>query len=85
MTEHHIVTIHIDRVPRQSPAVTTGEALYVLGQVKPDWELFREETGETEDTLVPKTTAAYEVKKDQHFYSDPKVLNPGSGHGRGVR
>jgi hypothetical protein len=65
----HTVRIHIDRQERESPEETTGAALYMLGAVPHDHELFREETGDHEDELVARNDAAIRVIQDEHFYS----------------
>ena len=80
MSEHepHEVRIHIDRKPHMSPRVTTHAALYVLGEVPTDYELFREVRGDHEDEPIPNNQHEIRLKEDQHFYSAQVTLNPGS-------
>ena len=71
-TEHHRkVRIHIDQKPHESPNPTTGEALYVLGDVKTGLDLFREVTGDREDPPVENGPEAVHLKEDEHFHSGP--------------
>lgn len=67
----HEVRIHIDREPYNSPNPTTGVALYALGKIPENRELFREEDGNYEDALVEKNDAKIYLVKDEHFYSEP--------------
>jgi hypothetical protein len=69
----HLVRIHIDREPYESPNPTTGEALYVLGHVAHHRELFQEVGGDHEDELVPRDASPIHLKGDQHFYSEKAV------------
>lgn len=68
-TKHH-VRIHIDQQPYESPSPTTGEALYLLGRVQIDLELFREVSGDKED-VVPNGPGIVYLKEDEHFHSGP--------------
>ena len=63
------VRIHIDQQPYESPNPTTGEALYVLGNVKPGLELYREVAGNREDKPIPKSKEHIHLKEDEHFHS----------------
>ena len=49
--KHH-VRIHIDQKEYESPNPTTGEALYILGNVQPGLELYREVRGDREDPPI---------------------------------
>jgi hypothetical protein len=70
MVDHeHELRIHIDREPRQSPNPTTGAALYALANIGHHKELFREESGDHEDELVPNDGQEIRLKQDEHFYS----------------
>ena len=64
------VRIHIDRQPYQSPNPTTDAALYALGQVAGNRELFREVDGDHEDVPVPRDDARIHLRQDEHFYSE---------------
>ncbi len=70
----HEVKIFIDQNSYHSPNPTTGAALYVLGNVQPGMELFREVTGDREDSEVDNGTESVHLKQDEHFHSGmPKV------------
>lgn len=64
------VRIHIDRVAYESPNPTTGKALYKLGDVSKERQLFREVQGNREDELVPREDEEITLQLDEHFYSD---------------
>ena len=64
-----MVRIHIDREPYDSPSPTTGEALYALARVPPDYEIFSETSGPHEDDPVPRNTDIVHPTQDEHFYS----------------
>jgi hypothetical protein len=68
------VSIFIDQNSYHSPSPTTGGALYVLGNVQPGMELFREVTGDREDPEVDNGPEVIHLKQDEHFHSGkPKV------------
>jgi len=70
----HEVKIFIDQQAYHSPNPTTGSALYVLGNVQPGKELFREVTGDREDPEVDNGPEPVHLKQDEHFHSGlPKV------------
>jgi len=75
--EPHEVRVHIDRKPYQSPPITTGAALYILGHIPAGYELFREVRGDQEDQPIANNQAQIHVKEDEHFYSAQVTLNPG--------
>jgi len=64
------VRIHIDREAHESPNPTTGGALYALGNVPANRELFREVEGDREDEAVPRNDAVVHLSEDEHFYSE---------------
>jgi hypothetical protein len=66
----HEVRIHIDRKPYESPNPTTGEALYALGHIPSEKELFQEVRGDQEDVLIPQDGKEIHLKMDEHFYSE---------------
>ena len=69
----HEVRIHIDQHPYHSPNPTTGAALYLLGHVRPGYELFKEVDGNREDKPVPNDDSAIRLHQDDHFHSsEPK-------------
>ena len=65
----HEVRIHIDERAYHSPNPTTGEALYLLGHVKPGLELYREVTGDQEDQPISRNTEHIHLTEDEHFHS----------------
>jgi len=67
----HKVHIHIDETRYESPAPTTGEALYVLGKVQPGLDLYREVTGDREDPPIDNGSEIVHLKEDEHFHSGP--------------
>lgn len=69
----HLVRIHVDREAYQSPAPTTGEALYALANVPPHRELFREVGGDKEDEQIPCDGEKLHLAEDEHFYSQKAV------------
>jgi hypothetical protein len=64
-----LVRIHINRQAYESPDPTTGEALYVLGEIPAHERLYREVDGDKEDQPVPRDGAHLHLKEDEHFYS----------------
>ena len=79
MTEHakqiHIV---IDGHEFDSAEQTTGAALYRLGKVRPDYDLFREVRGHGDDELIANSAAPITVRNGDQFYSAKRTLNPGA-------
>jgi hypothetical protein len=70
----HEVKIFIDQNSYHSPNPTTGAALYVLGNVQPGMELFREVTGDREDSEVDNGPESVHLEQDEHFHSGkPKI------------
>jgi hypothetical protein len=65
----HLVRIHIDRHPYESPNPTTGGALYILGKVRDGFQLYREATGNEEDEPIHNDDEKERLKQDEHFYS----------------
>lgn len=63
------VRIHIDQKPHESPNPTTGEALYILGHVKPGLKLYREVEGDREDRGIENGPEKVHLKEDEHFHS----------------
>ena len=77
MSEHehkHEVRVHIDEHKYEAPSPTTGAALYVLGNVQPGMELFREVTGDREDPEVDNGPEVVHLKQDEHFHSGPQKV-----------
>lgn len=77
MSDHekggHLVRIHIDREPYESPNPTTGEALYELGHIAKHRELFKEVEGDHEDELIERNADPLELTADEHFYSQKAI------------
>lgn len=63
------VRVHIDQKPYHSPNPTTGMALYLLGSVQAGLELYREVTGDKEDTGIENGPEIIRVTEDEHFHS----------------
>src|SRR5579863_6446828 len=72
-----MVNIIIDNKHKRSPNPTTGAALYVLGEVKPGYDLFRETHGHGDDELIRNDSTQYELHDGDKFYSAQQTLNPG--------
>jgi hypothetical protein len=73
--EHsQIVRIHIDEHRYQSPNPTSGLALYRLGSIADDFELYREVGGNHEDKVVEKGPETIHLFEDEHFHSGPPVV-----------
>ena len=64
----HLTQIHINREACQSPNPTTGEALYLLGNIPKHEKLYREVGGDKEDALVFRDEDAVHLTEDEHFY-----------------
>jgi hypothetical protein len=71
------VNIVIDKQHKKSPSPTTGAALYVLGSVKPGYDLFRETHGHGDDELIRNDGTEYTLHNGERFYSAQQTLNPG--------
>src|ERR1043165_1325243 len=65
----HLVRIHIDRHPYESPNPTTGAALHILGKVPDGFQLYREVTGNEEDEPIHNDNEKERLMQDDHFYS----------------
>lgn len=65
--------IHIDQHCYESPNPTSGSALYVLGNVTPGLELFREVEGDREDIGIPNDGTEIRLSQDAHFHSGEVV------------
>jgi hypothetical protein len=72
MESKHEMRIHIDQKPYESPNPTTGKALYVLGKIQEDFELYREVRGDEEDKPVHDGAEEIRLKEDEHFHSAPR-------------
>jgi len=70
----HEVRVHIDEQVHQSRSVTSGQALYELGQVAPGRQLYREVEGNREDTPVFRDCEVFELKQDEHFHSSDHLF-----------
>ncbi len=67
--QKHNVKIFIDQNRYDSPNPTTGAALYVLGQVPPGLELYREVSGDRKDPPIENGPETINLKEDEHFHS----------------
>lgn len=72
-----IVDVHIDRRPYQVDHKNySGLALRELAGLQADVDLYLEEHGDTEDTLIGDDQSI-SLKAGQHFYSTPRHITPG--------
>jgi len=78
MEKHTTVHITIDKHKFDSPSKTTGEALYRLGGVGVEYDLYQESPGQGDDPLIPNSNVSQTVKNGDHFYTAQRSLNPGS-------
>lgn len=76
-TPHDIVPITIDKTPRKSPNPTSGAALYALGEVKPNYDLWRETRGQGDDEFIANDGTSYTLNPGDRFFSAQQTLNPG--------
>jgi len=71
----HKLRIHIDQKPHESPNPTTGEAMYVLGNVQPGLVLYREVRGDHEDPPIPRGPETVHLREEEHFHSgSPRLI-----------
>lgn len=80
--KHHLIRIHINRTPYESPTPTTGEALYKLGEVAKHDRLYHEVEGDGEDERIPHDESQIHLTQDEHFYSQKAfdILVNGDDH-----
>jgi hypothetical protein len=57
---------------------TTGHALYLLGAVKEDYDLYKEVHGHGDDEFIENNEVVITVKNGDQFYSAKRTLNPGA-------
>jgi hypothetical protein len=62
-----VVHIHIDKTRYESPAPTTGKALYVLAHIPAGLQLFKEGHGHDEDRPIANDGTVVELKNGDHF------------------
>ena len=74
--QDHMVDITIDGVARRSPRDTTGAALYVLGPVRPNYDLYLE-VKHGDDEFIRNDQTQYVLKEHDVFHGVPSTLNPG--------
>jgi len=74
---HSEVNITLDGKHKKSPNPTTGAALYLLGEVKSGYDLFRETHGQGDDELIRNDATQYALHDGDKFYSAQQTLNPG--------
>lgn len=70
----HETRIHIDRERHNSPLVTTGAALYAIGNVTAGRQLYREARGVGEDEPIFNDQEIFHMVEDTHFYSTDIVF-----------
>ena len=72
--KRHEVRVHIDEKVHLSSNVTTGQALYNLGNVVAGRQLYREVEGNHEDAPVFRDGEIFELKQDAHFHSSDQLF-----------
>lgn len=77
-SHHDMVHIFIDGRKMESPNPTTGHALYALGNISAEYDLFREVHGHGDDEFIPRDDHSITLKNGEHFYSVQRSLNPGA-------
>jgi hypothetical protein len=75
---HNKVAILIDKKHYESPDPTTGDALYLLGGIPTDYDLWLEVHGQGDDKLIPRNDIKIDLKPGDQFYSAQRSLNPGA-------
>ncbi len=75
---HDEVNITIDKKHKKSINPTTGGALYQLGEIAEDRDLFLEIHGPGDDQFIPRDNSEINLHDGDHFYSAQKSLNPGA-------
>ena len=72
------VPITIDHKHYKSPDPTTGSALYILGSVPSDYDLWKEVHGQGDDEVIPNNGTIIDLKPADKFYTAQRTLNPGA-------
>jgi hypothetical protein len=72
MSDQQQVKIHINKEKYVSPNPTTGAALYALGSVPPELDLYRDEGGNGDGELLENGPEAVHLKNSDHFHSGPR-------------
>ena len=72
-----LVHIVIDKKPKKSESPTTGAELYILGNIKSGYDLFRKVHGHGDDDFIPNDNSEVILSEGEHFYSAQGSLNPG--------
>jgi hypothetical protein len=76
--EHEVFDIHIDRRPYQvTKASYTGLALRQLAGLAGDVDLYLEQQGDIEDSLIDDNESIT-LRPGAHFYSTPRHITPGA-------
>lgn len=75
---HDTVPIKIDKQNLTTQTPTTGAALYALGSVGPEFDLFLDNPGPKQDDPIPNDATPITVKSGSHFFTAKKKLNPGN-------
>ena len=71
MTQNE-VPIKVDKTNLKTLPKTTGAALYLLGNVGADYDLWLEVPGPAEDQFVINDGSEVDVKPGSHFYTAKK-------------
>lgn len=70
-SEHNEVQIHIDQQQYESPNPTTGAALYSLGHIGAELQLYQVVNGHQEDEPIENGSETVQLRKGDHFRSGP--------------
>jgi hypothetical protein len=73
------VPIKIDKTNEKTPTPTTGAALYILGKVGAEYDLWLEVHGQGDDHFIANDAQSIDVAPGSKFYTAKKKLNPGNG------
>ena len=68
--KNDVIKIHMNQEQYSSPNPTSGAALYVLGNIDPSKDLYREGGGHDEDTIIPNDDTEIHLEHGEHFYSE---------------
>jgi len=67
-SEHNEVQIHIDQQQYESPNPTTGAALYSLGHIGAELQLYQVVNGHQEDELVENGPEVVQLKNGESSF-----------------
>lgn len=71
--KRHLVRIQIDGETYESLDPTTGAALYELGGIPENRDLYQEVNGNHDDIEIPRDGTVIDLKQNDHFYSQKEI------------